>query len=220
MHPNAHGPRTLSDRPWVYSHLLLPPPLSLIWLGHLRGVALGGRHARSARAALLNSRRAPKGVLLPAASFARLDASTVGRPVRRGSCARVVAGRYYKGQQISTTLLRFLDSCRSCRPTTAPSVQELDECGADLLPFFSTALRLALQRSRDALASRRRIRPNHGHSERRATARPHRRNARRPKYMPSTAVTSYIYIYVYIYIYIVYIYIFTAQPRRGWTPNR
>jgi len=33
-------------------------------------------------------------------------------------CARVVAGRYYKGQQISTTLIRFLDSWRSCRSCT------------------------------------------------------------------------------------------------------
>ena len=36
-----------------------------------------------------------------------------------GVCARVVAGRYYKGKQINTTLIRFLDSwrsCRSCRP--------------------------------------------------------------------------------------------------------
>ena len=47
------------------------------------------------------------------------EASSV-RPVSSAAssgdaCARVVAGRYYKGQQTSTTLIRFLDSWRSCR---------------------------------------------------------------------------------------------------------
>jgi len=51
-------------------------------------------------------------------------------------CARVVAGRYYKGQQISTTLIRFLDSWRGCQSCRSKKGSKPDECGADLLPFI------------------------------------------------------------------------------------
>ena len=42
-------------------------------------------------------------------------------------CARVVAGRYYKGQRLSSTLNRFRDPLLVCRSGPV-------ECGAKTLP--------------------------------------------------------------------------------------
>jgi len=69
-----------------------------------------------------------------------LTPTTKCKPRRLGlsRCARVVAGQYYKGQQISTTLIRFIDSWRP--PCDYPCTPVCRVCFAACAPRGSVGL--------------------------------------------------------------------------------